>query len=198
MNESNSAVMSVTAACYDIFIDIANSIYCSMYNQSQVMMKTLGSSSNMWIVAAGTGCVGSGSNQLNGSRGIHVDQDLNLYVADCGNNRVQKFLTLQIDAITIAGSSAPGTISLNCPSDVVLDGDGYLFIVDRNNHRIVGSSSNGYQCIIGCSGSGSTISQLSFPQSMAFDSYGNLYVTDSSNDRIQKFAIEKNDSGKRF
>ncbi|CAF3751894.1 unnamed protein product, partial [Rotaria sp. Silwood1] len=189
----SSSVMYVTQECFGIFVDIKNNLHCSMYNVHQVATKSLNGNSSMWIVSAGTGCVGSASNQLYYPRGIFVDTDLNLYVADCGNNRVQLFQSGQVIATTVAGDAAPGTISLYCPSGVVLDGNGYLFIVDSYHHRIVAQSSNGFRCIIGCSAvAGSTSSQLNNPSHLSFDSYGNIFVTDRDNSRVQKFILIPN------
>ncbi|CAF0753368.1 unnamed protein product [Adineta steineri] len=188
-NISNS-VMQVQGACYDLFIDVNNTLYCSLYTLNQVAIKSLNGNSSMWIVAAGTECSGSTSNTLNNPRGIFVDTSLNLYVADCGNDRVQLFLSGQVTATTVAGSTANGTISLSCPSDVALDGDGYLFIVDSSNNRIIGSGPNGFRCIIACaSTSGSASSQLSSPSTFSFDSYGNIFITDQGNSRVQKFML---------
>ncbi len=199
LDDINQTVMSVTNPCYGLFIDIVNNIYCSMFDAFKVVTKSLNTDSNMWIVAAGTDCIGSSSNQLNKPRGIFVDTDLNLYVADCGNNRVQKFASQQLTAITVAGSTASGTIALSCPSDVILDGDGYLFIVDSNTHRIVAQGSNGFRCIVGCSQvAGSSASQLKFPSSMKFDSYGNIYVTDRDNNRVQKFILIPNITYRKY
>ncbi|CAF4062440.1 unnamed protein product [Adineta steineri] len=189
----SSSVMQVQGACYDLFIDVNNTLYCSLYTQHQVAIKSLNGNSSMWTVAAGTECSGSTSNSLYNPRGIFVDTNLNLYVADCGNNRVQLFLSGQVTATTVAGSTATGTISLSCPSDVALDSDGYLFIVDSNNSRIIGSGPNGFRCIIACgSTSGSTSSQLNNPSTFSFDSYGNIYVTDQNNSRVQKFYLTTN------
>jgi DNA-binding beta-propeller fold protein YncE len=153
----------------------------------------------MWIVAAGTDCSGSTSNTLDNPRGIFVDTNLNLYVADCGNNRIQEFPSNQTSGITLAGSTATGTITLSCPSGVVLDGNGYLFIVDSNNHRIVASGPNGFRCIVGCSAvSGSSASQLYYPSAMNFDSYGNIYVTDQDNNRVQKFILMPNTTYRKY
>ncbi|CAF3807836.1 unnamed protein product [Rotaria sp. Silwood1] len=193
LNGTSSTAMYVKEECYGIFIDIHENCYCSMYNIHQVMTKSLNSNSNIWIVAAGTDCFGSTSNTLHNPRGIFVDADLNLYVADCGNDRIQQFPSGQVTGITVAGSTAIGTITLNCPSGVVLDADGYLFIVDSLNNRIVGSGPNGFRCVVGCSTvAGSLSSQLSSPSDLKFDSYGNIYVTDQSNSRIQKFILMPN------
>lgn len=179
--------MYVGSNCYGLFLDVNNTLFCSLNAYHQVVSKSLSSNSNSWIVSAGVTCSGSASNALYYPHGIFVDATLNLYVADCGNNRIQKFQPTQLSGVSVAGSSASGTITLNCPTSVVLDYDTYLFIVDSNNDRIIGSGPNGFQCIIGCSGSGSASNQLSVPQNLFFDSYGNLYVTDRTNNRVQKF-----------
>ncbi|CAF3787887.1 unnamed protein product [Adineta steineri] len=167
------SVMTVKAACWGLFVDIYNNIYCSQYTYHQVVTKSLNSNSDMWIVAAGTDCSGSTSNTLYNPRGIFVDTDLNLYVADYTNDRVQKFLLNQLNGITIVGTGATGTISLNGPSGVVLDADGYVFIADYLNNRIVGSGPNGFRCLLGCSSvAGSASNQLHYPTSLSFDSYG--------------------------
>ncbi|CAF1293135.1 unnamed protein product [Adineta steineri] len=182
------SVMIVKAACWGLFVDIYNNIYCSQYAYHQVVTKSLNSSSNMWIVAAGTDCSGSISNTLYYPRGIYVDTDLNLYVADCGNNRIQLFLSNQLNSITVAGTGAPSTIDLIGPSGVVLDGNGYLFITDTGNQRIVGSGPNGFRCLVGCSRvQGSASNQLYYPMTLSFDSHGNMFITDDFNYRIQKF-----------
>jgi DNA-binding beta-propeller fold protein YncE len=190
-------VMNVNGSCYGLFIDMNNYLYCSLKNFHQVV-KLLLNNGTTPTIAAGTGLAGSQSNMLNAQQGIYVDNNLNLYVADCGNNRIQVFQSGQLIALTAAGSGATGTITLNYPTGVVLDTDGYLFIVDSNNHRIVASGLNGFRCIIGCSGGGSTSSQLYFPQSMAFDSYGNIYVADRGNSRIQTFILQKTNCCKLF
>ena len=130
--------------------------------------------------------------------GIFVDINLDLYVADHGNDRIQLFRSNQRNGITVAGKgSVEVTIELNHPSGIVLDGDQHLFIVDKNNHRIIGSDENGFRCIFGCSGEeGSTNDKLSHPHTMSFDSYGNIYVTDRENHRVQK--IMKNQVCSKF
>jgi len=190
-------VMNVTSICAGLFIDTNNTLYCSLVLQGKVIKRCLnGSMTTPTIVAAGTDTSGSQPNQLSEPSGIFVDINFNLYVADARNNRIQLFQPGQLNAITIAGDGAPGTINLNHPIGIVLDADGYLFIVDNMNNRIVGSGPNGFRCLIGCTGSfGSSDNQLYNPRSMAFDSYGNIFITDGGNDRIQKLLLETNTCG---
>ncbi len=189
--------MYVGNKCMGLFVDINDILYCSLHDLHQVVAKPLNNDSNTTKIVAGTGCNGSSSNALSYPYGVYVDINLDLYVAECGNNRIQLFQSGKLDGTTIAGAgSLHTTVTLSCPTDIVLDADGYLFIVDSNSHRIFGSGPNGFRCLVGCSGGGSASNQLQYPRSLSFDSYGNIFVTDSSNSRIQKFILLNNTLGK--
>jgi len=164
-----------------------------MTYRHQIVTKPLNSTSNVLTIVAGTGCLGSTPDMLNSPHGIFVSTNFDLYVSDCGNNRVQLFPSGQLNGMTVALNP---TITLNCPNGIILDADNYLFIVDSGNHRILGSGPNGFRCLVGCFGSGPASNQLASPQSMAFDSCGNIFVTDHANSRIQKFLLSTSLCGK--
>jgi len=190
------AAMYVGQECFGLFVDINDILYCSMRDIHQIVSKSLNSVADTLTVAAGIGCPGSASDMLNLPSGIFVDINLTLYVADCGNDRIQLFQSDPFNGTTVAGNGSGATIALNCPTGIVLDGDNYLFIVDSGNNRIIRSESNGFQCIAGCSrSSGSASNQLNNPWSLSFDSYGNIFVTDRDNNRIQKFILSTNSCG---
>lgn len=129
--------------------------------------------SNELTIVAGTGCAGSTAHMLSSPVGIFVTINMNLYVADCGNDRVQLFPSGQMNGITVAGNGSSRTIALRCPTGIVLDADGYLFIADRGYHRIVGSGPDGFRCVVACSGVfGPAPDQLNNPQTMSFDRDG--------------------------
>ena len=185
---------------YGLFVDINNTLYCSMYNEHKVVKKSLNDSLSTMTIVAGNGSQGSTSNLLNNPNGIFVDTNFDLYVADSNNNRIQLFRLGQINGITVAGNTSPNlTISLNWPTNVILDGNKYLFITDTENNRIIGSDENGFRCIVACSmSSGATSNQLFYPRSIAFDSFGNLFVADQFNNRIQKFRLSTNLSNSKI
>ena len=191
---SNSTVgvptMYTCQDCWDVFVDISDTLYCSMRYSHQVVTKSLNSDSNALTIVAGTGTAGPAANMLNNPLGIFVDMNFDLYVADFGNNRIQLFRSGQLNGTAVAGNGASGTITLNCPTAIILDADKHLFIVDCYNHRIVGSGPNGFQCLVGCSGGGGPApNQLNYPWSLSFDSYGNMFVTDLGNSRVQKLSL---------
>ncbi|CAF1027553.1 unnamed protein product [Adineta steineri] len=186
-------VMNVNSSCFGLFVDINDTLYCSMSLNHQVVKRSLNESemtSNS--IAAGTGISGSDLHQLDDPRGIFVDVNLDLYVADCQNHRVQLFQPGESNGIPVVGStSLKPTIKLSCPSGVILDAEKYLFIVEYGHHRIVGSSLNGFRCLVGCYGEGSQSNQLNNPYGLSFDHSRNMFIIDQNNHRVQKFKYLK-------
>ncbi|UJR17194.1 hypothetical protein I4U23_004089 [Adineta vaga] len=185
-------VMYVNSSCYGLFVDITNTLYCSIYSLHKVVKRSLRDSINTTTLTtvAGNGTADSTSDRLSNPAGIFVDDNFELYVADYGNDRVLVFQSGNINGTTRASSPL-----LNGPSSVVLDGNKYLYIVDSNNHRIVRSTQNGFRCIIGCYEISSGSSVLSCPWSMAFDARGNIYVVDRHKNQIRKFLLLNNTMG---
>jgi len=134
-------------------------------------------------------------------RGIAIDPDGNLYIADRAVSRVRK-VTAGGFISTIAGTGSSGfngdgtaTVSrLNRPNRVALDGNGNLYIADTNNHRIRKVTPDGFistvagNGIAGFSGDGGSATNASLwsPQAVAVDVNGNLYIADRNNARIRK------------
>ena len=189
--------MYMNGSCLDLWVDLEGNTYCSLSGSHQVIRRSVNDNPNTTSIVAGNQIAGSTSDMLNNPRGIFVDVQLNLYVADSSNDRIQLFKFGQRNGTTVAGNGASGTITLSNPTSVVLDVDGYLFIVDGNNNRIIGSGPTGFRCIAACSGSsGNESIQLNSPQNLRFDRQGNLFIVDRGNGRVQKFLLETNSCGK--
>ena len=190
------AIMPIDAPCYSLFVDVNDTLYCSLRDRDKVVKKWLNDNATTWKTAAGNGTKGTTPNMLHFPLGIFVDVTLDLYVADCHNNRIQHFQSGWWNGTTVAGnSSLAPTITLDCPAGIALDGEKYLFIMDQVNHRIVASGPNGFRCLVGCNGGGPTSNQLSYPLTLSFDHTGNMFVTDIGNHRIQNF-LKINPCGK--
>ena len=189
-NNRIETVAQFCRACFTVFIGINGMMYCSLTGYHQIVMMLLDSNSNTVTVVAGTGVPGSAAHMLDGARGIFVNINLDLYVADAENDRVQIFRSGAINGTTI-----PETLDafkLLRPTSVVLDANSNIYIVDTDNHRIIAQTSYGLQCIVACAGIGRSSYELDSPLSMFFDSFGNIYAIDSSNRRVQKFLLSKN------
>lgn len=87
----STPIMNTSSACFGVFVDVNNSLYCSIDTRHQVFKKWLNDNTSIWIVAAGNGTAGSASNMLHFPNGIFVDTNFDLYVAEWSNNRIQLF-----------------------------------------------------------------------------------------------------------
>ena len=188
--------INVNGTCAGLFLDLNHSIYCSLRDFHQVIRSSKNNPGRS-VIVAGTGSPGSTAEYLKSPLGIFVDKDFTLYVADCNNDRVQRFFLGETNGTTVADCKASKPFPLKCPTGVVLDADGYLFIVDNGNGRIVRFSINGFQCVIGCSQNwGSMSGEFNDLRRMSFDSWENIFVTDTGNHRVQKFFLKTSSCGK--
>ena len=131
------------------------------------------------------GSNGSGDGQFGVPVGVAVDSWGNVYVADSGNARVQKF-TGSGTYLAKWGSFGSENGNFSSPSGVAVDSWGNVYVADLNNHRV--QKFNGTGTFIAKWGSfGSLDGQFKYPRSVAVDSSGNVYVADLNNHRVQKF-----------
>ncbi len=143
------------------------------------------------VTIAGNILSGSTSTRLNGPNAVYVDSIGNVYVADVGNHRIQKFIPGSNIGITVAGGNGAGSASnqLNSPTGVYFDKQQNMYVSDYNNNRVqkfIPGSTIGIT-VAGGNGAGSSSTNLYHPTGLFVDSLNNLYVSDAVNNRIQKF-----------
>ena len=85
---------------------------------------------------------GPGNGQFYTPYAVTVDGSGNVFVADSGNHRVQKFDNGGNFLMTW-GSEGSGPGQFEAPSGVATDGDGHVFVADTNNERIEKFDQNG-------------------------------------------------------
>ena len=133
--------------------------------------------------------------------GIAVDNSLNLYVADTGNNTIRKVTSGGVVS-TLAGTpyingfmDGPGTGALfNSPSGVAVDASGNVVVADTLNNRIrkvtpdgVVTTVAGSFCFGSFDGIGSDAT-FNMPSAVAVDGAGNIYVADTYNVTLRMIA----------
>lgn len=128
--------------------------------------------------------------QVRFPRKIAVDRNTsNIFVADTGNDRIQKF-SRTFTFIKEWGGTGTDDGKFNGPTGIALDSNGNVYVADARNHRVQKFDNNGvFVDTWGQQGTGD--GEFNLPQSVAVESDDDIVVTDGGNHRIQKF---KNDS----
>jgi DNA-binding beta-propeller fold protein YncE len=150
---------------------VGNDIYVSDFSNNRVQRfnKTTGAYVSQF------GASGTGAGQFSNPTGmVYNPADGFLYVADRGNNRIQKFNTTGVYQGQF-GSFGGGNGQLNAPWGLATDSSGNIYVADSNNNRIVKFASSGTfirNIAVG----------VSTPSSVAVDHANQVWVTSSSND----------------
>jgi tripartite motif-containing protein 71 len=114
--------------------------------------------------------------------GIAVAGDY-VYVADSGNNRIERFDLEGGEAIAW-GTYGDGPGDFSYPRGVAAN-ENEVIVSDDDNHRVEQFSPDGaFESQAGSQGDGP--GQFAFPYGVALDGAGDVYVADDTNDRIVK------------
>jgi DNA-binding beta-propeller fold protein YncE len=105
-----------------------------------------------------------------------------VYVADTGNDRIQRFT---IDGGHGAEIVAPGTLAN--PRGVAVRGS-RMAVADDQHHRIVVFDTGGHVLRTVGTGPGTMPGQLNFPYGVGFDPQGRLFVADDLNHRVVRYS----------
>ena len=132
------------------------------------------------------GSQGSKQGQFERIRGVAVDDDGNIYVADGHNHCIQKF-SPDGNFVMAVGKKGKEKLRFNVPKGGTIHPlNKKMYVADRSNHRIqILNPDLTFSSSFGSRGGGS--GQFNRPSDVAFDSNGNVYVADYHNDRIQVF-----------
>lgn len=150
----------------------------------------------LWVLAGDTvstvatggtltfGGRGSEPSRLKNPRGIALDATGNIWIADTGNDRLQKF-NADGNLLQVIGRSGSGEGELRSPSGVAVSPKGNLMVADTGNRRVQVFSPKGV--FLGAfSTSGRKDGQFKEPVAVAVDSSDNIYIVDRGSDRIMK------------
>ena len=128
---------------------------------------------------------GSEPGMLRNPRGLLPDGTGNLWVADTGNDRLQRF-SPEGDLLQVIGRPGSRERELSSPSCVALTRKGNLVVADTGNRRVQIFSAKGL--FLGALGRpGSQKGQFMEPVWVAVDLSENIYVVDRGNSRVSKY-----------
>jgi DNA-binding beta-propeller fold protein YncE len=119
--------------------------------------------------------------------GVAVDGEGNVYVADGGNVRIQKFDS-EGRFLLQWGSSGADEGQFGRPEDVAVDGDGNVFVIDdRSSVFAIHKFDSSGQFLQRWGTFGTDPGEFVDPGYIAVDSAGFVYAVDYASHRVQKF-----------
>jgi DNA-binding beta-propeller fold protein YncE len=127
------------------------------------------------------GSFGFLNGQFNDPTGVTTDAAGNVYVADSGNNRIQKFSGTGT-YLTAWGGQGSQDGQFQGPYRVAADGAGNIYVTDSDNLLQKFTSTGGFVANWGQN------APFISPEGVAVDATGNVYVADRNQQRIQKLA----------
>lgn len=189
-----------------VAVDGSGNIYIAAHNR----VRKINAATGMIDTIAGGGQVDSfwaRFGKLSRPRGLAVDGNGYVYIADFGNNRIRGVSAFKSDIITRAGTGEGGdsgdgrratAARLGFPVGVAADAAGNIYMADTFNHRIrkVDAATRMISTVAGTGRFGSfgdvgdggpaTEAMLAHPHDVAIDIAGNLYIADRGSSRIRK------------
>jgi uncharacterized protein (TIGR03437 family) len=122
---------------------------------------------------------------LDSPRGLAVDRQGSLYIADSGNHRIRKVSREGIISTVASGLSFPYGVAVSAAGMIAVSEAGshsVRLVAGTAAAPVAGTGKPGF------SGDGgpAAAAQLNLPSALVFDAAGNLYVADSLNRRVRK------------
>lgn len=195
----------------DLCADDSGNIYVSDFENQYI--RKISADGNVSTVA-GNGIAGYADGnataaEFNYPRGICIDAQRNLFIADSWNHRIRK-IDVNGNVSTLAGYSdtigvqSPGgyadgsdtTARFNVPCGMSIDSLGNLYLADAYNHRIRKISPSGFVTTVagtgptGASSGGfldgdTSVARLNTPTEVFISKGGKIFIGDTYNNRIR-------------
>jgi len=144
---------------------------------------------NLCTAASGNVCqaatAGTAAGQLKAPQGIALTSGGNIWVADTGNSRIEKFNASGTMINLLDGNGTSGGL-MKEPAGIAVAPDGSIWVADTGNNRIEQwNSSLSLIHVVGKEGSGGA--EFKAPSAIFADASGNIWVGDQKNNRVEEF-----------
>jgi len=198
-NSSGAECKAITGAVNPTYTVLPSSFGHKIVVQVTAMNiagATSASSTATAMVAAPTyyfyafGSEGSGNGQFKGPGGVAVDGSGNIWVADSGNNRIEKF---EAPGKFLASYTTSGTHALKNPTGIAINpANGKVYVSDTDHNRVVVLDKEGnYSAEFGSEGT--TGGKFKGPAGISISTNDNaIYVVDNGNNRVESFNLSTN------
>ena len=128
--------------------------------------------------------------QFSAPSGVAVDAAGNVWVANTGNNQVDKFSPsgVQLTIVAATGNGSGQNGRLNGPGGVATDATGNVYVADTRNNQVEEFTATGTFVRVftanGLAGHDANTGQLKSPSGVAVDAAGDVYVADTGDNQV--------------
>ena len=140
--------------------------------------------------------VQEGDPEANGSCGIAISADDELFITDGRSHKVRKFTTGG-QYLGSFGSQGSGEGEFDSPWGITIDKEGYVYVADSGNHRVQKLTQDG-EFVAQIGRGGNKRGELHYPSDVAVDPEGDVYVCDWSDNRWAKGRVHIFDADGKF
>ncbi len=166
-----------------IVVDAAGSVFVADTGNHRIQKFTTADGTT-YTYASQFGSEGAGNGQFRSPWGIALDSSGRIYVADRGNDRIQKFNAAGT-YLAQWGTSGDGDAQFNNPSDVFLDDNDNVYVAD-SYHDCIKVFRPGGSFVTRLGSYGMSEGKFHAPRGVSVDKDGFVYVGDHLYNRIQK------------
>ncbi|CAF3725299.1 unnamed protein product [Rotaria sp. Silwood1] len=155
------------------------------------------------VTVAGGGGSGRAFDQLNLPKGLFIDDNRTIIIADTDNHRIIQWKMGDTkgqvvagnrgdkNGTIVAGGNGPGADvnQFKWPTYIFVDQEQSVYVSDSDNHRVMKWNKGATEGIVvaGSQGHGNALTQLWNPNGLFVDTLGTLYVADSGNNRVMRW-----------
>ena len=192
----SSSTLTLTSGLY---FDLNDTLYIVDESANCVIWKLMKNSSAPIRLAGLLQVCGSNASELSNPQDVYIDSNQNMYVVDCNNHRVQKYINSSLNGVTIGGVTASSGSALNKLSSAryfTFDStETYFYVADPGNNRIMRYATNSTSgssgtLVAGGNGAGNMSNQLNFPWGVYYPSTVSnfLYITNSGGHTVMQWS----------
>ncbi|PQB07513.1 hypothetical protein BST83_10345 [Polaribacter filamentus] len=178
---------------HGIFVDTSGNVYIADSENHRIQKWAPGAAEGT-TVAGGNGQAELSSagakdqNKLNTPLDVFVKPNGDIYIADTGAYRIQKWTPGAAEGVEVTGGTYENRVDK--PSGIFISDLGDLYIVATEHYRIQKWELEGLHVttVAGGNNIGNNANQLNNPKGVFVDPAKNVYVADYKNNRVQKWA----------
>ncbi len=179
---ATNTVNQPSAVAYD---EPNDKLYIADTANNRILVVTAASTASPITSVFASSTAGAGLGQFIQPRGVAVDVNGIVYVADSGNNRIQMNSSGMGTGWSVFSNATAGTTigKMNQPRGIYIDSSNNVYVADTANNRIQVNAGGIWSVFMG---PGTAAGSVNAPEGVTKSASGNIFIGDTLNNRVQK------------